>query len=53
MAGYNISMGIGIDFTASNGEPHVPGSLHSNNLGITITRKKSVRYCHIFSRKHP
>jgi hypothetical protein len=52
MAGYNISMGIGIDFTASNGEPHTPGSLHSNNLGMIMKRKKSVRKGHILSRKY-
>ena len=31
--GCNLSMAIAIDFTASNGEPSLPSSLHNINPG--------------------
>jgi len=29
--GYDINFTVAIDFTASNGKPHLPSSLHYNN----------------------
>jgi hypothetical protein len=40
MAGYNISLAIGVDFTSSNKSPDEPTSLHSTNLRMFLNRKQ-------------
>jgi len=38
--GCNLSLGIAIDFTSSNGDPTHPMSLHNYNPGISVKNDK-------------